>query len=69
MANIEKNTRYDTYLEQVLAETANKPYRKNPSKVSYLAEDFEAETLYIGSRKRNSRMFCRIYDKKKEQLE
>ena len=57
-----------SYKEKVIQDNLNKPYRKNTSKVSFMANNFEAETIYIGSKKGNTRMFCRIYDKKKEQL-
>ncbi|CAI2629995.1 hypothetical protein AKUH3B209X_11680 [Apilactobacillus kunkeei] len=41
---------------------------KNNSKTNGFFQD-EFQTFYIGSRKKNSRLFLRVYDKKVEQLE
>ncbi len=65
MGNINKNN-YE--LIKVEEEIKKKLYKLNPSKISYMTNDSDVETIYVGSRKKNSRMFLRIYDKKKEQL-
>ncbi|MEQ7172861.1 hypothetical protein [Enterococcus innesii] len=59
----------ETLLQNVISANKNKPYRKNKSQVSDVSKNFAAETLYIGSRSRNTNVHLRIYDKKKEQLE
>lgn len=59
----------ETPLQKVIIANKNKPYRKNKSQVSDVSKNFDAETLYIGSRSRNTNVHLRIYDKKKEQLE
>lgn len=56
-------------LQKVIVANRNKPYRKNKSQISDVSNNFNAETLYIGSRSRNTNVHLRIYDKKKEQLE
>lgn len=65
MGNISKNN-YE--LNKVEEEVKEKMYKRNPSKISYMTNNSAVETLYVGSRKKNSRMFLRIYDKRKEQL-
>ncbi len=54
-------------LERAIKDMENKPYKRNHSKVQNFSQNFSAETIYIGSKKRNAKMFLRIYDKKKEQ--
>lgn len=63
MANINQS-----YLQKVIDENKVKPYRKNNSKISDISKDFQAQTLYIGSKSRNTKVHLRIYDKKAEQL-
>lgn len=55
-------------LKKVIEENKEKPYRKNNSKVSDISKDFQAQTLYIGAKSRNTKVHLRIYDKKEEQL-
>lgn len=59
---------YKNLYDRVVNENKKKRYPRNPSKISDVSNNFDAETLYIGSRKRNSKVLLRIYDKKKEQL-
>lgn len=63
MANTKKS-----YLQKVIEENKEKPYKRNTSKVSDVSKNFQAETLYIGARSRNTKVHLRIYDKKAEQL-
>lgn len=63
------NTNTETALKKVIADNKNKTYRKNKSQVTDVSKNFNAETLYIGSRSRNTNVHLRIYDKRKEQLE
>ncbi|EOB3452550.1 hypothetical protein ACIJEI_002348 [Enterococcus hirae] len=63
------NINEETTLQKVLVANKNKPFRKNKSQVSDVSKNFNAETLYVGSRSRNTNAHLRIYDKKKEQLE
>ncbi|MEB6452228.1 hypothetical protein [Enterococcus faecalis] len=63
------NINEETTLQKVLVANKNKPFRKNKSQVSDVSKNFNAETLYVGSRSRNTNAYLRIYDKKKEQLE
>lgn len=63
---MEKNK--NTYLNKVIKDNRIGRYRKNMSKVSDVSDNFEAETLYVGSRKRNGKVLLRLYNKKKEQL-
>ncbi|QOG32404.1 replication initiation factor domain-containing protein [Enterococcus casseliflavus] len=63
------NTNKETALQKVINANKNKTYRKNKSQISDVSKNFNAETLYIGSRSRNTNSHLRIYDKKKEQLE
>lgn len=63
MANTKKS-----YLQQVIDDNKEKPYRKNNSQISDVSKDFEAETLYIGAKSRNTKVHLRIYNKKAEQL-
>lgn len=58
----------NTYLNKVIKDNRIGRYRKNMSKVSDVSDNFEAETLYVGSRKRNGKVLLRLYNKKKEQL-
>ncbi|TCI52064.1 hypothetical protein EVJ30_10590 [Exiguobacterium sp. SH5S13] len=57
-----------SYLQKVIDDNKEKPYRKNNSQISDVSKDFEAETLYIGARSRNTKVHLRIYNKKAEQL-
>lgn len=63
MANTKKS-----YLQQVIDDNKEKPYRKNNSQISDVSKDFQAETLYIGAKSRNTKVHLRIYNKKAEQL-
>src|SRR5699024_8921096 len=42
--------------------------RKNNSKITYISDNFKAQTIYIGAKTRNTKSHLRIYDKKAEQL-
>lgn len=57
-----------SYLQKVIDENKEKPYKKNNSKISDVSTDFQAQTLYIGAKGRNTKVHLRIYDKKAEQL-
>lgn len=57
-----------SYLQQVIDDNKEKPYRKNNSQISDVSKDFQAETLYIGAKSRNTKVHLRIYNKKAEQL-
>lgn len=59
----------ESKLKKIIKENKIKPYKRNTSKISAYINDKNTETLYIGSRKRNSNAVLRIYDKKKEQME
>ncbi|WP_130807936.1 hypothetical protein [Senegalia massiliensis] len=63
MANTKVN-----YLEKVVQENKLKPYKRNTSRITDVSKDFNAETIYIGSKGRNTKVHLRIYDKKAEQL-
>lgn len=63
MANTKKS-----YLTKVVEDNKAKPYRKNHSKITDVSKDFQAQTLYIGAKGRNTKVHLRIYDKKTEQL-
>ena len=63
MADIENKT----YLQKFIDDMITKPYPKNRSKIYDVSTDFNAETIYIGARTRNTRILLRVYDKKKEQ--
>ncbi|MBB6450821.1 hypothetical protein HNR44_002811 [Geomicrobium halophilum] len=63
MGNINKS-----YLQKVIEDNKEKPYKKNNSKLSDVSKDFQAQTLYIGAKGRNTKVHLRIYDKKEEQL-
>ncbi|PKZ17295.1 MULTISPECIES: hypothetical protein [Anaerococcus] len=54
--------------DKIVRDNKNKKYPKNPSKLSDISVQFDAETIYLGSRKRKSNALFRMYDKKKEQL-
>lgn len=54
--------------QKIVTDNKKKKYPRNPSKISDVSVQFDAETIYIGSRKRKSQALLRIYDKKKEQL-
>ncbi|MDU3212354.1 hypothetical protein [Anaerococcus sp.] len=58
----------DTYLKKVIKDNKIGRYRKNMSKISDVSINFETDTLYVGSRKRNGKVLLRLYNKKKEQL-
>lgn len=62
MANI------NSYLRKVIDENKVKPYKRNNSKVSDISKNFNAQTLYVGSKGKNVKVHLRIYDKKEEQL-
>lgn len=64
MANINKEI-----INKIINENHIKPYPINPARLRHLAKDFEAETIYIGSRSRNTASLLRIYDKKAEQTQ
>jgi len=57
-----------SYLQKVINDNKEKPYKTNTAKVSDLSKDFQAQTLYIGAKGRNTKVHLRIYDKKEEQL-
>lgn len=57
-----------SYLQKVIDDNKKKPYKRNNSAVSDISKDFQAQTLYIGARSRNTKIHLRIYDKKEEQL-
>lgn len=63
-----ENTKKQTQLEKVIAENKEKKYRKNNSMISDISSNFDAETIYVGSKSRNTNALLRIYDKKREQL-
>ncbi|EAE3615189.1 hypothetical protein AX803_12610 [Listeria monocytogenes] len=63
MANTKKS-----YLQKVIDDNTEKTYKRNQSKVSDVSKNFQAQTLYIGAKGRNTKVHLRIYDKKKEQL-
>ena len=63
MGNINKS-----YLLKVIEDNKEKPYKKNNSKLTDVSKDFQAQTLYIGAKGRNTKVHLRIYDKKEEQL-
>lgn len=58
-----------TELDRVTQENRQKPYPKNPSKISIVSDEFETRTIYLGSKVKNTTAILRIYDKKAEQLE
>lgn len=62
MVNINKEI-----INRIINENQIKPYPRNPAKLRHIAKDFNAETIYIGSRSRNTAGLLRIYDKKVEQ--
>ena len=43
--------------------------RKAKRKISAMQNDMETDTFYIGSRKENSQLFLRVYNKKREQID
>lgn len=47
----------------------DKNNRKNSSKISAVVNNQIVNTIYVGSKKKNTRLLMRIYDKKLEQLE
>lgn len=57
-----------SYLQKVIQENKEKPYKRNLSKVSDISKNFNAQTLYVGARGKNVKVHLRIYDKKEEQL-
>lgn len=57
-----------SYLQKVIADNKEKSYKRNNSMISDVSKDFQAQTLYIGARSRNTKIHLRIYDKKEEQL-
>ena len=54
-----------SYLQKVIDDNKEKPYKRNNSKVTDVSKDFQAQTLYIGARSRNTKVHLRIYDKKR----
>lgn len=58
----------NSYLQKVVNDNQEKPYKRNNSKVSDISNNFQAQTLYIGAKSRNTKVHLRIYDKKEEQL-
>lgn len=46
----------------------DKNNRKNRSKISAVVNDQRVNTIYVGSKKKNTRLLMRIYDKKLEQI-
>lgn len=63
MGNTDKS-----YLQQIITDNKEKPYKRNNSVISDVSKGFQAQTLYIGARSRNTKIHLRIYDKKEEQL-
>lgn len=59
------NTKKTTPLERVISDNKEKKYKKNNSKISDISSGFDAETIYVGSKSRNTNALLRIYDKKK----
>ena len=57
-----------SYLQKVIDNNKEKPYKRNNSKVSDVSKNFQAQTLYFGAKSRNTKVHLRIYDKKEEQL-
>jgi len=57
-----------SYLQQVIDDNKESPYKRNISKVSDVSKNFQAQTLYIGAKSRNTKVHLRIYNKKEEQL-
>lgn len=57
-----------SYLQKVIDDNKEKPYKRNNSKVSDVSKNFQAQTLYVGAKSRNTKVHLRIYDKKEEQL-
>ena len=57
-----------SYLQKVINDNKERPYKRNNSKVSDISKDFQAQTLYVGAKSRNTKALLRIYDKKAEQL-
>ena len=57
-----------SYLQQVIDDNKESPYKRNNSKVSDVSKNFQAQTLYIGAKSRNTKVHLRIYNKKEEQL-
>ncbi|MDU2353859.1 MAG: hypothetical protein E7D92_04600 [Anaerococcus sp.] len=54
--------------EKIVEDNWYKSYRKNTSAIRDVSKNFNCETLYVGSKKKNANALLRIYDKKKEQL-
>ncbi|EXJ23866.1 hypothetical protein ADIAL_0658 [Alkalibacterium sp. AK22] len=63
MVNIKKS-----YLQKVIEDNKEMPYKKNNSKLSDVSKNFQAQTLYVGAKSRNTKVHLRIYNKKEEQL-
>ena len=57
-----------SYLQKVIDNNKEKPYKRNNSKVSDVSKNFQAQTLYFVAKSRNTKVHLRIYDKKEEQL-
>src|SRR5699024_7716802 len=57
-----------SYLQKVIDDNKEKPYKRNNSKVSDVSKNFQAQTLYVGAKSRNTKENLRIYDKKEEQI-
>lgn len=45
-----------------------KKFKRNHSKISTVSSNYDAQTIYIGTRGENIDCLLRIYDKKAEQL-
>lgn len=54
--------------EKIVEDNWYKSYRKNTSAIRDVSKNFNCETLYVGSKKKNANALLRIYDKKNEQL-
>ena len=52
-------------IQHIEEDNLKKPYPKNISQINDISKDFKTETIYLGSRSKNSKALVRIYDKKK----
>lgn len=66
--NLSPNSIYKTLKEKNCIVVDCKD-RKAKRKISSVQNDMKTDTFYIGSRKENSQLFLRVYNKKQEQLE
>ncbi|MGT2949628.1 replication initiation factor domain-containing protein [Streptococcus devriesei] len=53
-------------LQHIQEDNLKKPYPRNTSQINDISKDFKTETIYLGSRSKNSKAIVRIYDKKRE---